>query len=92
MYPLSSSPFPRPESVSGRFTIPPPFPPISPSPLYRHSEPVAAADAEDACDVVLRFVDSQPPGYITNGERDALMQIKYTLFQTVNGIPTDTKR
>ena len=92
MYPLASSPPPRPESVSGRFTIPAPFPPISPSPLYRHSEPVAATEAEDACDKVLRFVDSQPHGFITNAERDALTQIKYALFHAVTGVPREAKR
>jgi len=92
MYPLTSSPLPRPESVPGRFTIQPPFPPISPSPLYRHSEPVPVNEAEDACDKVLRFVDSQPPGFITNGEREALTQIKYALFHAVTGVPREAKR
>ena len=94
MYPLTSSLPPRPESVTGRFTIQPPYPPlaISPSPLYRHSEPVAANEAEDACDKVLRYVDSQPPGFITNGEREALMQIKYALFHAVTGVPREAKR
>ena len=94
MYPLTSSPPPRPESVAGRFTIQPAYPPlpISPSPLYRHSEPVPVNEAEDACDKVLRFVDSQPPGFITNAERDALMQIKYALFHAVTGVPREAKR
>ncbi|KAF9649764.1 hypothetical protein BDM02DRAFT_1753089 [Thelephora ganbajun] len=53
MYPLTSLP-PRPESVPGRFTVQPSYPPlaISPSPLYRHSEPVLVNEAEDACDKI----------------------------------------
>lgn len=92
MYPLTSSPPPRPESVPGRF-VPPPYPAlaISPSPLYRHSEPVPAGEAEDACDKVLRFVDAQPQGFITDAERDALMQIKYALFHAVTGVPREAK-
>ena len=92
MYPLTSSPIPRPGSVPGRFTIQPPFPPISPSPLYRHSEPVPVNEAEDACDKVLRFVDSQPPGFITTAEREALTQIKYALFHVMTGVPREAKR
>ena len=94
MYPLTSSPPPRPESVTGRSTMQPAYPPlaISPSPLYRHSEPVPPSEAEDACDKVLRFVDSQPQGFITNAERDALMQIKYALFHAVTGVPREPKR
>lgn len=94
MYPLTSSPPLRPESVPGRFTMQPPYPPlaISPSPLYRHSEPVPADEAEEACDKVLRFVDAQPQGFITGTERDALTQIKYALFHAVTGVPRETKR
>lgn len=92
MYPLATSPLARSESVPGRFTIQPPFPPISPSPLYRHSEPVLATEAEEACDKVLRFVDSQPPGFITIEERDALTQIKYALFHATTGVPREAKR
>lgn len=94
MYPLTSSPPPRPESVTGRFTIQGPYPPlpISPSPLYRHSEPVPVNEAEDACDKVLRFVDSQPEGFITGAERDALTQIKYALFHAVTGVPREPRR
>lgn len=81
MYPLTSSLLPRPEPVPGSFTIQSPYPPlpISPSPLYRYHEPVPANEAENACDLVLRFVDSQPPGFITDGERDTLTRIKSTL-------------
>lgn len=94
MYPLTSSPPPRPESVPGRFTIQPSYPPlpISPSPLYRHSEPVPVAEAEDACDKVVRFVDAQPQGFITNAERDALTQIKFALFHAVTGVPREARR
>jgi hypothetical protein len=42
-------------------------------------------EAEDAVDKVIRYVDAQPHGYITEDEREALAQIKYTLFQTAGG-------
>lgn len=93
MYPLTSSPAPRPDSVPGRFAIPayPPLP-ISPSPLYRNSELVPVNEAEDACDKVIRFVDSQPPGFISVAERDALTQIKFALFHAVTGVPREPRR
>ena len=81
MHPLTSSPLPCPEPVPGNFIIESPYPPlpISPSPLDRYNEPVPVNEAEDACNVVLRFADSQPPGFITDTERDTLTQIKYAL-------------
>ena len=94
VYPLASSPPHRPDSVPGRFTIPGPYPhlPISPSPLFRNSEPVPVNEAEDACDKVIRFVDSQSQGFITDAERDALTRIKYTLFHAATGVPTEPRR
>lgn len=94
VYPLTSSPPHRPDSVPGRFTIPGPYPhlPISPSPLFRNSEPVPVNEAEDACDKVIRFVDSQSQGFITDAERDALTRIKYTLFHAATGVPTEPRR
>lgn len=93
MYPLTSPPA-RPESVSGRFAIQGSYPPlsISPSPLYRNQEPVLVNEAEDACDKVMRFVDAQPEGFITDAEREALMQIKHALFLAVTGIPREPRR
>ena len=91
MYPLASSPPPRPESVPGRFIIQPPYPPISPSPMYRHTVP-SGNEAEEGCDKVLRFLDAQPEGFISIAEREALMQIKYALFSFVNGVPRGPKR
>lgn len=93
MHPITSPP-PRPESVSGRFTIHGTYPPlpISPSPLYRNSVPVPASEAEDACDKVTRFVDSQPPGFITDSAREALTEIKHALFHVVTGVPREPRR
>ncbi|KAF9242582.1 hypothetical protein BU15DRAFT_72698 [Melanogaster broomeanus] len=45
------------------------------------------AEAEDAINKVISFVDSQSPTLLTPGERDALTQIKYALFQAASGVP-----
>ena len=94
MYPLTSPSPHRPESAPGRFTIQGSYPALafSPSPLYRNSEPIPVNEAEDACDKVMRYVDSQPPGFITDAERDALTQIKHALFHAVTGVPREPRR
>lgn len=65
---------------------------MSPSPLYRNSEPVPVTEAEDACDKVMRFVDSQPPGFISDADREALLEIKTALFHAVTGVPREYRR
>lgn len=93
--PLYPSPSPhRPESAPGRFAIPSSYQTIafSPSPLYRNSEPIPVNEAEDACDKLMRYVDFQPPGFITDAERDVLTQIKHALFRAATGVPVEPRR
>lgn len=45
------------------------------------------AEAEQAVDVVLTFVDAQGEGWVTNAERTALQHVKLLLVQTGQGLP-----
>ena len=45
------------------------------------------AEAEDAINKVIMFVDSQSPAMLSPEERDTLAQIKYALFQAASGVP-----
>lgn len=62
--------------------------------VYQSAPPITAgntipdiAEAEDAINKVILFVDSQAGAILTPEERHALTQIKYALFQAASGVP-----
>lgn len=62
--------------------------------VYQPAPPITSgntipdlAEAEDAINKVILFVDSQSPTMLTPEERDTLAQIKYMLFQAASGVP-----
>lgn len=62
--------------------------------LYQPAPPITSgntipdiAEAEDALNKVIMFVDSQSPTLLTPEERDTLSQIKFALFQAASGVP-----
>lgn len=63
-------------------------------PIYRPTVDAVPdiTEAENAVDKIIRYIDAQPEGYISNSEREALTQIKYALFQTGGGYNPRDKR
>ncbi|KAH7921909.1 CenpB-DNA-bind-domain-containing protein [Leucogyrophana mollusca] len=66
--------------------------------VYQTAPPITAgsaipdiAEAEDAINKVIMFVDSQA-NLLTSSEREALTQIKYALFQAASGVPYTRER
>lgn len=62
--------------------------------VYQSAPPITSgntipdiAEAEDAINKVILFVDSQSSPLLTPGERDTLTHIKYALFQAASGVP-----
>lgn len=62
--------------------------------VYQPAPPITSgstipdiAEAEEAINKVILFVDSQSPALLTPDERDALTQIKFALFQAASGVP-----
>lgn len=62
--------------------------------VYQPAPPITSgstipdiAEAEDAINKVIMFVDSQSPALLTPEERDMLAQIKFALFQAASGVP-----
>ncbi|KIK91886.1 hypothetical protein PAXRUDRAFT_74013, partial [Paxillus rubicundulus Ve08.2h10] len=62
--------------------------------VYQSAPPITSGDtipdiaeAEDAINKVILFVDSQSRALISPEERVALTQIKYALFQAASGVP-----
>jgi len=62
--------------------------------VYQPAPPITSgntipdlAEAEDAINKVILFVDSQSPALLTPDERGMLAQIKYALFQAASGVP-----
>lgn len=72
-----------------------------PQPLYPSSGPVALvsadhrptlSEANDAIDVLITFVDQSGRGLLKDDDRDTLTEIKYTIFQALNGITYERRR
>jgi hypothetical protein len=62
--------------------------------VYQPAPPITSgsthpdvAEAEDAINKVILFVDSQSPALLTTTERNTLTQIKFALFQAASGVP-----
>ncbi|KAF8840748.1 CenpB-DNA-bind-domain-containing protein [Paxillus ammoniavirescens] len=67
--------------------------------VYQPAPPITSGDtipdiaeAEDAINKVILFVDSQSRVLLTPEERGALTQIKYALFQAASGVPFARER
>lgn len=54
--------------------------------------PPTLADAEDAINTLITFLDSTGQGILEEGERDTLNTIKCALFQAGSGIPFDRSK
>jgi hypothetical protein len=50
------------------------------------------ADAEEAINTLITFLDSSGQGIIEDGERQTLHTIKCALFQAGSGIPFDRSK
>lgn len=62
--------------------------------VYQPAPPITSgstipdiAEAEDAINKVILFVDSQSPAILAPDERGMLSQIKFALFQAASGVP-----
>jgi hypothetical protein len=55
--------------------------------LYEPKQGPTVAEAEQAIDTVLSFVDAQGEDWITIAERNSLQHVKLLLFQTSQGLP-----
>ncbi|KAI0061485.1 CenpB-DNA-bind-domain-containing protein, partial [Artomyces pyxidatus] len=61
---------------------------VQPTPAEDLGMPTAA-EAEEAMSTVLRFVDAQSVGFVTQDEQHALRRVKHAIVQLGSGVPYD---
>lgn len=69
---------------------PPAF--YQPTPSVPEPRSLTLADAEDAINTLITYLDSSGQGILEDGERQALNTVKCALFQAASGVPFDRSR